>query len=250
MAEFDKVGVSVFLHIGTPLWENTQIHRSRSTSELNCQGIDPRNLTLCISTTFRWPRLQLEISRPDCLRFRFLKPHGNEVFCLVPWQHLATSVSSGSHHTQGSCSLSWTRVATLRGAGFPQPCIFRFKVFWFFSGRAAHVERKPRQENEVPSRFPNGGNHTFLQTENDEGDKATGQIIYVTCKSLSTIDQPTFGMTGLKVYVPQLTSVTTQWSQWSPCRGFDALLCLWQRTSPFSWRHDAYRGQGRGAQSG
>ena len=57
-------------------------------------------------------------------------------------------------------------------------------------------------------------------------------------------------MTGLKVYVPQLTSVTTQWSQWSPCRGFDALLCLWQRNSPFSWRHDAYRGQGRGAQSG
>ena len=97
MAEFDKVGASVFLQIGTPLWENTQIHRSRSTSELNCQGIDPRNLTLCIST-FSWPRLQLEISRPDCLRFRFLKPHGNEVFCLVPWQHLATSVSSGSHH--------------------------------------------------------------------------------------------------------------------------------------------------------
>lgn len=89
MAEFDKVGASVFLQIGTPLWENTQIHRSRSTSELNCQGIDPRNLTLCIST-FSWPRLQLEISRPDCLRFRFLKPHGNEVFCLVPWQHLAT----------------------------------------------------------------------------------------------------------------------------------------------------------------
>ena len=180
MAEFDKVGVSVFLHIGIPLWESTQIHRSRSTSELNCQGIDPRNLTLCISTTLSWPRLQLEISRPDCLRFRFLKPHGNEVFCLVPWQHLATSVFFLDHTTLRDLVLYRGHVLLRCAApAFRSHEFFGFKVFWFFSGRAAHVERKPRQENEVPSRFPNGGNHTFLQTENDEGDKATGQIIYI-----------------------------------------------------------------------